>query len=104
MITPNSKTSTLVIAANAVVQNVALPLGGGLKGVIFNRGPSDAYVEFTNDANGIATIPAVGTPGSMLVAFNQPCPEIQLRTSDTRIATISASTSSLFFTRGSALE
>lgn len=95
---PNYK-STIAYTANAVSQNSALPVGGGLMLRLQNAGPQIAFVEFTADANlpvGVAGSSAGGFP----VFANQPALDVALVAGQTNIAFISAGNSTLYVTRG----
>lgn len=97
---PNPKTSTLTMAANAVVQSLTLPVGGGLVLSVFNRGPQDAFFELGPDANVPCTAPSGNTAGSMFIAANQPATQVTLRATDTTFLAVSAGNSTLYLTRG----
>lgn len=91
---------TLLMSANGTSQNIALPTGGGCLLRIENAGPNIAYCELTSDANVAAGIPTANVGGGFPVFANQPALPVLLRATDTRVACISAGTSSVHFTRG----
>jgi len=96
---PNNK-GTLLMTANSSSQNIALPNGGGSLLRIENAGANIAYVELSADANMPAAVPTANVGGGFPVFANQPALTVRLKATDTRIACISAGSSSVYFTRG----
>ena len=96
---PNSKSSTVTMTANSVSASVGLPVGGGDQLIVFNRGPADGFIEVSNNANLPAVVPAVGTPGSFLIAANQPATVIGLKGTETFVSAVSSGNAQMFFSR-----
>lgn len=96
---PNHQ-GTLVMTANAVSQNMALPGGGGIVLRIQNAGGDTAFCELSSDANMPAYVPTGNISGGFPVFANQPALTVLLRATDTRVACVSAGNSSVYFTRG----
>jgi hypothetical protein len=99
---PN-KNSTLTFTANAISQSFALPVGGGLFCRVENAGANIAFAELSSDANLTASVPTANAPGGFPVFANQPALLVKLHPTDTRIALISAGSSTVYVTRGDTL-
>ena len=96
---PNN-TGTLLMNANGVSQNVALPNGGGSILRVQNVGANIAYCELTSDANRPSLVPSASTGGGFPVFANQPALTVTIKAGDTRVACVSEGNSKMLFTRG----
>lgn len=99
MFQPNAKNATVPMAGNSSAQQVQTPGGGNVLRVV-NRGPGDAYVFTTNDANAVAAVPAGTTIGGTPILANAPAEYLVMQIGDDRVAAICSANAALFFTRG----
>lgn len=96
LVQPVSRSGTLM-AANSVVQNVALPAGGGLVCRVTNAGPQNAYVEVSTSNLPMAAVPTANGGGGMAILANT---SVNLVLGgETRVSAISDGNSTLYFTK-----
>jgi hypothetical protein len=97
-VTP-TKNSTTLMSANAVSSAAAMPGGGGLLVSLFNRGPGDAFVEFSSGNSPVAVVPTSTVAGGYPIMANAPAVVLQVPADVAYFAAVSTSNSTVYVSR-----
>lgn len=93
---------TLLMSANGVSQNAALPGGSGLRMTIANAGPQNAFMALGTNANMATSVPTATVGGGFCILANASV-SVEMPVGTTRMAAISSGNSSLYISRGDVL-